>query len=74
MDPASRQTTPVAAGVGERTRAGLSLTYAESYLARSEALPTFEPELPLGNGIIDGRPARHVISLEIMRPSGTGVR
>ena len=32
-------TTPVVAGVVERTSAGLSFAYAESYLARAEAIP-----------------------------------
>ena len=39
-------TTPVVAGVVERTSAGLSFTYAESYLARAEANPRCERVRP----------------------------
>ena len=39
-------TTPVVAGVVERTSAGLSLAYAESYLASAEANPRCERGSP----------------------------
>ena len=68
-------TTPVVAGVVERTSAGLSFTYAESYLARAEVIPLYSPELPLRQGIIDPGPGlRFAGSLRDAAPDAWGQR
>ena len=68
-------TTPVVAGVVERTSAGLSFAYAESYLARAEAIPLYSPELPLRQGIIDPGPGLRVAgSLRDAAPDARGQR
>ena len=63
------------AGVVERTSAGLSFAYAESYLARAEAIPLYSPELPLRQGIIDPGPGLRVAgSLRDAAPDARGQR
>ena len=42
------ETTPVVCGRLDDDRGRISYTYARSYLSRSDAIPIYEPELPLG--------------------------
>jgi len=46
------QAEPVVAGLLSRAGTGLVFNYGRSYLARSDAIPIYEPELPLRAGIL----------------------
>ena len=47
-----RETKPVVAGRLARTDGQLAFNYGRSYLARKDAIPIYEPELPLKSGIL----------------------
>ena len=49
--PGSRE--PVVCGVLERRGELIAFAYAQSFLARPDALAVYLPELPLGRGLID---------------------
>ena len=46
------ETKPVVAGRLARTDGQLAFNYGRSYLARKDAIPIYEPELPLKSGIL----------------------
>lgn len=46
------QTRPVVAGLLSRDNGQLLFNYGQSYLARHEAMPIHEPELPLESGVL----------------------
>ncbi|SDQ78229.1 type II toxin-antitoxin system HipA family toxin [Quadrisphaera sp. DSM 44207] len=54
--------TPVVAGVLEPVGGVVTFTYGRSYLARDEAIPLYEPELPLRPGRIEPGPGLHIAS------------
>jgi len=46
------ETEPVVAGVLARADDQLVFNYGRSYLARADAIPIYEPELPLKAGVL----------------------
>lgn len=55
-------TSPVVAGRLEATSDIVTFTYGRSYLARDEAIPLYEPELPLVTGRIEPPPGLRIAS------------
>jgi len=55
-------TSPVVAGLLEAGRGIVTFTYGRSYLARDEAVPLYEPELPLARGRIEPLPGLTIAS------------
>lgn len=54
--------TPVVAGLLESAGDVVTFTYGRSYLARDDAIPLYEPELPLGRGRIEPLPGLRIAS------------
>ena len=46
------RTQPIVAGLLSRAVTGLVFNYGQSYLSRDDAIPIYEPELPLRSGIL----------------------
>ena len=55
-------TSPVVAGLLEAVRGIVTFTYGRSYLARTEAIALYEPELPLQRGRIQPLPGLAIAS------------